>query len=307
MNRAISTGMDGILNINKPAGQTSFSVVARIRRLSGERRAGHAGTLDPEATGVLLVCLGKGTRIIEFLVDTTKRYLAEIELGRMTDTYDGSGQVTQLSDASDVTLEQIENAAAAFRGTIHQKPPMYSAIKHRGQPLYKLARKGIDIERKSRPVTIHRLEIKKWQEPVITTEIECSKGTYIRSLAHDLGKTLGCGAHLKSLVRTGCGDFSIEDSTSMSELEEAFHHGYWEQFVYPIDKALGHQRAVVVNEATEEMIRRGQHVLLETDSDSRNGNALQKYCRVYSLDGRFLAVLESTSGKNTWQPKKVLI
>jgi tRNA pseudouridine55 synthase len=294
--------MDGILNINKPAGQTSFSVVARVRRLSGERRAGHAGTLDPEATGVLLVCLGKGTRIIEFLVDMSKTYLAEIELGSTTDTYDGSGQVIHRSDASGITPEQIENAAAAFRGKIHQTPPMYSAVKHRGQPLYKLARRGIDIERKSRSVTIHRLEIKNWREPVITTEIECSKGTYIRSLAHDLGKTLGCGAHLKSLVRTGCGDFNIEDSISMPELEEAFYHGYWQQFAFPIDKALGHQRAVVVNEATEEMIRRGQHVLLET-----GGNTSQKYCRVYSVDGRFLAVLESTSAENTWQPKKVLI
>lgn len=299
--------MDGILNINKPAGQTSFSVVAKIRRLSGERRAGHAGTLDPEATGVLLVCLGKGTRIIEFLVDTTKTYLAEIELGSTTDTYDGSGQVTHRSDVSGITLEQIENAVAAYRGTIHQTPPMYSAVKHQGQPLYKLARKGIDIERESRPVTIHRLEIHDWQEPVITTEIECSKGTYIRSLAHDLGKTLGCGAHLKSLVRTGCGDFRIDDSTSMPELEEAFRHGYWQQFVYPIDKALRHQKAVVVNEATEEMIKRGKQVLLETESSKRNGNISQKYCRVYSLDGRFLAVLECTSDENTWQPKKVLI
>jgi tRNA pseudouridine55 synthase len=299
--------MDGILNINKPEGQTSFSVVARIRRLSGERRAGHAGTLDPEATGVLLVCLGKGTRIIEFLVDNAKRYLAKIELGTTTDTYDGSGQITRRSDASGITLEQIETSAVSFRGTIHQTPPMFSAVKHQGQPLYKLARKGINIERQSRPVTIHRLEIIDWQKPVITMEIECSKGTYIRALAHDLGKTLGCGAHLKSLVRTGCGDFSIDDSISMPELEEAFCRGYWQEFVYPIDKALRHQRALVVNEATEEMIRRGQPVLLETDSDNRNGNTSQKYCRVYSLDGRFLAVLESTTSENTWQPKKVLI
>ena len=294
--------MDGIFNINKPAGQTSFSVVARIRRLSNERRVGHAGTLDPAATGVLPVCLGKATRIIEFLVDTTKRYKAEIELGATTDTYDSSGQITHRSDPADITREQLDITLGSFRGIIQQTPPMYSAVKHRGQPLYKLARRGIDIERKSRPVTIHRLEIKNWREPVITTEIECSKGTYIRSLAHDLGKTLGCGAHLKSLVRTGCGDFNVEDSISMPELEEAFYHGYWQQFAFPIDKALGHQRAVVVNEATEEMIRRGQHVLLET-----GGNTSQKYCRVYSVDGRFLAVLESTSAENTWQPKKVLI
>jgi len=300
--------MDGILNINKPAGQTSFSVVARIRRLSSERRVGHAGTLDPAATGVLPVCLGKGTRIIEFLVDTTKRYLAEIELGTATDTYDSTGQITRRADPSGITREQLEAAIISFRGNIRQIPPMYSAVKHQGQPLYKLARAGIEIERKSRPVTIHHLEILDWQKPVINMEVECSKGTYIRTLAHDLGESLGCGAHLKSLVRTGCGGFDIKDSISMPELEEAFHHGYWQQYVHPIDKALSHQRAIVVNEATEEMIRQGKPVTL-ADNNGRNGNGgtIQKHCRAYSLDGRFLAVLENISGENVWQPKKVLI
>jgi tRNA pseudouridine55 synthase len=300
--------MDGILNINKPAGQTSFSVVARIRRLSGERRVGHAGTLDPAATGVLPVCLGKATRIIEFLVDTTKRYRAEIELGTTTDTYDSSGQVTHRSKPDNITREHLDTALDSFRGTIQQTPPMYSAIKHQGQPLYKLARAGIEIERKSRPVTIHHLEAVGWQEPVITVEIECSKGTYVRTLAHDLGEALGCGGHLKSLVRTGCGNFNIDGSISMPQLEEAFRNGYWEQFVHPIDKALSHQKAIVVNTATEEKIRQGQPVTIEDNSgNDQTKRTKKKYCRAYSLDGRFLAILESISDENTWQPKKVLM
>ena len=268
---------------------------------------GHAGTLDPAATGVLPVCLGKATRIIEFLVDTTKRYKAEIELGATTDTYDSSGQITHRSDPADITREQLDITLGSFRGIIQQTPPMYSAVKHQGQPLYKLARAGIEIERKSRPVTIHHLEIIDWQKPSITVEIECSKGTYIRTLAYDLGEALGCGAYLKSLVRTGCGSFDIEGSISMPELEEAFRHGYWQHYVHAIDKALSHQRAIVVNDTTEEMIRQGKPVTLEDSSNSdRNGNTTQ-YCRAYSLDGRFLAILESVSDGNVWQPKKVLI
>jgi tRNA pseudouridine55 synthase len=300
--------MDGILNINKPAGETSFSIVARIRRLSGERRAGHAGTLDPTATGVLPVCLGKGTRIIEFLVDTPKKYLAEIELGVTTDTYDGSGQVIHRGDPGDIDREQLETTIDRFRGKIRQIPPMYSAVKYHGQPLYKLARAGVEVERKSRPVTIHRLELLDWQTPLITAEIECSKGTYIRTLAYDLGEALGCGAYLKSLVRTGCGGFDIKDSVTMPELEEAFRRGYWEHYVHPVDIALHHQRAIVVNETTEELIKKGRPVTIDDSSERERGERPRtEYCRAYSADGRFLAVLESLPGGNVWQPKKVLV
>jgi len=188
--------VDGILNINKPRDRTSFSVVAMVRRLSGERRVGHAGTLDPAATGVLPVCLGQGTRVTEYLVDAAKTYRAQIELGVATDTYDASGKITEQGDPSGISREQVESALASFRGTIQQIPPMYSAVKHLGQPLYKLARSGIEVERKSRRAEIYRLEITDWQLPVVTIEVECSKGTYIRSLAYDLGRSLGCGAHL---------------------------------------------------------------------------------------------------------------
>jgi len=279
-----------------------------VKRLSGERRVGHAGTLDPAATGVLPVCLGRGTRVIEFLVDTTKTYHAQIELGVATDTYDSSGQITRKGDPSGINQQQLESALDSFRGSIQQTPPMYSAVKHRGQPLYELARAGIIVERKSRLATIHRLELIAWQPPVVTVEVECGKGTYIRSLAHDLGQSLGCGAHLKSLVRTRCGLFDIKNAISISQLEEAFRYGYWQYFIYPIDIVLRHHSAIVVNNATEDIIKKGGSLALEhSDSSGENGYSGQNHCRAYTLDGRFLGVLRRVPEKGLWQPKKVLL
>ena len=214
--------MDGILNINKPQEMTSFSVVACVKRICGERHAGHAGTLDPLATGVLPICLGQATRVIEFLFDETKTYRAQVELGITTDTYDSTGKVLRTADPSGVSREMIEKALVKFRGSILQTPPMYSAVKHQGKPLYKLARSGIEVERKSRPTQIHSLEIIDWQPPVVTLDIVCGKGTYIRSLAFDLGEALGCGANMKSLIRLRVGPFNIEDALTLPQLEDVF-------------------------------------------------------------------------------------
>jgi tRNA pseudouridine55 synthase len=300
--------LDGILNINKPQNKTSFSIVALVKRLSGERRVGHAGTLDPAATGVLPVCLGRGTRVTEFLVDATKTYRAQIELGIATDTYDSSGQITQQGDPSGINRRQLESALDLFRGLIQQTPPMYSAVKHRGRPLYELARAGIKVERKSRLAKVHHLELINWQPPVATVSVECGKGTYIRSLAHDLGQSLGCGAHLKSLVRTRCGPFNIEDALTIPQLEEAFRHGYWPHFVHPIDIVLQNHNAIIVNSATEDIIRKGGRLVLEhIGSRSDNGHPRQNYCRAYTLDGCFLGVLHHDPEKGQWQPKKVLL
>jgi len=303
--------MDGILNINKPKDITSFGVVAMVKRLSGEQRVGHAGTLDPAATGVLPVCLGQGTRVIEFLVDTTKAYRAEIELGVATDTYDASGKVTQMGDYSGISRGQLESALTSYCGLIHQTPPMYSAVKYQGKPLYQLARAGIKVERKSRTTKIYHLELIDWQPPILTTEVVCGKGTYIRSLAHDLGQTLGCGANLKSLVRLRCGLFDIEDAVSLPQLEDAFHYGYWQHFVYPIDTVLSHWPAMVVSDATGRAIRNGcplslenstylgQHPPISTSGENR--------CRVYALDGCFLGVLRFNPERGQWQPEKVFL
>jgi tRNA pseudouridine55 synthase len=294
---------------------TSFGTVAAVRRLTGERRVGHAGTLDPEATGVLLICLGKGTKITEFLADTTKVYHAEIELGRATDTHDSSGRTTLQADPSGISREQVEAALATLQGRTQQTPPMYSAVKYRGKRLYELARAGIEVERPSRPVRIDRLELTGWQPPLITIEVACGKGTYIRSLAHDLGQMLGCGANLKSLARLRCGLFGLSDAISLTQLEDATRHGYWDKLVYPIDIVFLDWAAIVVNETTERQVRNGQSLVLGSQTSAREtacpaeyplaGSPSQNHCRIYDLDGCFLGVLRFHPESRQWYPEKV--
>lgn len=307
--------MNGILNVNKPQGKTSFDIVALVKRLSGERRVGHAGTLDPQATGVLPICLGQGTRVVEFLFGATKAYRAQIELGVTTDTYDAWGQITQKRDPSGISREQLESALAPFRGQIQQTPPMYSAVKHHGKPLYQLARAGITVERKSRPARIHSLELLDWQPPVATIDVVCGKGTYIRSLAHDLGQALGCGAILKSLIRSRCGPFEINDALSLPQLEDAFRYGYWQHFVYPIDTVLLNYTAMVVSDATARTVSNGRPLVLNS-GDNGHGDEYrehhspaspnsEKRCRVYTGDGGFLGVLRFNTERGQWQPEKV--
>lgn len=296
--------VDGILNIDKPVGKTSFSIVALVRRLSGERRVGHAGTLDPAASGVLPIALGQGTRIIQFLMDAAKCYRAEIALGVTTDTYDADGKITHQEDPSKIRPEQVKSALTAFCGVIQQTPPEYSAVKYHGRPLYHWARAGIKVERRSRLAKIHRLELTAFNSPVVTVEVECGKGTYIRSLAHDLGQVLGCGASLKSLVRLGCGPFDIRNAVSVPQLEEAFHYGYWQRLVYPTDIVLSHWAAVVVGDDTGQVIRNGRSLVLEKDN-SLVSSLAEKHCRVYTPDGCFLGVLRFNPERGQWQPEKV--
>jgi len=295
--------LDGIFNINKPAGKTSFSVVALIRRLTGERRTGHAGTLDPDASGVLPVCLGQGTRIVEYLMHTRKTYRAGVELGKATDTHDSSGKTIYQGDISGIDVNKLEEALEQFRGDIEQVPPMYSAVKYKGQPLYRLARAGIAVQRKSRKATIHRLELLSWQPPLATMEIECSKGTYIRALANDLGEGLGCGAYLKTLVRTRYGIFDIKDAVSIEQLEDAIKEGDWQQYLYPIDSVLQDIPALTVDEDEEKAIKTGS---LIKQREKANKDS-QGYRRAYSRDGRFLAILIRDKDNGNWRPKKVLI
>ena len=301
--------MDGILNVNKPRGKTSFGIVALIRRLSGERRVGHAGTLDPEATGVLPICLGQATRVVEFLVDATKTYRAEIELGIATDTYDSTGMIVQRGDVSRIGREQVEAVLDSFRGQILQTPPMYSAVKHQGRPLYHLARAGITIERRQRQVEVYRLEVTAWQPPVVTVEVVCSKGTYIRSLAHDIGQVLGCGATVRSLIRLRCGIFGIEEAVSVPELEDAFRDGYWQQFVRPMDSVLTDWRAETVSEEMVQVIRNGRPVELASnpggDPEVPPDSVSDTRCRVYTPDGRLLSLMRLDTATRQWLPVKV--
>lgn len=298
-----TASVDGILNINKPPGKTSFSVVSLVKRLSGESRVGHAGTLDPMASGVLPVCLGQGTRIIEFLLDAHKVYRAVVELGLATDTDDAAGNVISRADPSGVSQEQLVSALDSFRGLIAQVPPMYSALKHQGKPLYELARQGVEVERKSRPRWIYHLELKEYKPPLVTIEVECGRGTYIRALARDLGQVLGCGAHLKGLVRLRYGPFSVEEAVSLSQLEDSFRHGYWQNFIYPIDIVLLDWAAVVVDREAEEAIKNGRPIAF-TQGDS-SGISSSERCRAYNCDGLFLGVLRFNPQTGKWQPEKV--
>ena len=219
--RATNGLLHGIVIVDKPAGWTSHDVVGRVRRLTRERRVGHAGTLDPAATGVLPVLVGDATKVVEFLSDADKGYRAEITLGVETDSYDIDGTVTATFDGDLPDLVQIGRAANDLRGPIRQLPPMHSAIKIDGERLYEAARRGETIERETRSITIHRFEIMSWDAPVLTVEIDCSKGTYIRSLAHDLGQAVGTGAYLSNLVRTWTGPFRIDEAWALIDLERA--------------------------------------------------------------------------------------
>ena len=294
--------MDGILNINKPAGKTSYSVVAMIKRLTGEKRVGHAGTLDPIATGVLPICLGQATRLVEYLMDTTKTYRAEIELGVSTDSYDREGTVTKRGDTSDITFNQLETALDSFRGVITQIPPMYSAVKHQGKPLYELARAGIDVERKRRTAKIYSLELNNWENPILKIEVTCGKGTYIRSLANDLGQVLGCGAVLKNLERSRCGVFDITEAITPEQFEEACHGGYWESLLYPMDSILSLWETVIVGEENAQAIRNGA---LITFAENTSKKVESEFCRAYTWDGSLLGILRFDTAKKQWQPEKV--
>ena len=298
--------MDGILNINKPWGKTSFSVTAIVKRLTQERHVGHAGTLDPAASGVLPVCFGQGTRVIKFLVDATKVYRAQIELGVATDTYDASGNITQRGDYSRITKRQLESVLTSFQGLIQQIPPMYSAVKYHGRRLYELARAGIKVERRSRLTKIYHLELIDFKPPLLTIEVVCGKGTYIRSLAHDLGQALGCGANLNSLIRLRCGLFDIRDAVSIPQLEDAFRYGYWQHFVYPIDVVLSHWAAIIVSDDTKQLLRNGCPVVVNKDNISE-GASFENRCRVYTSDGCFLGVLHFDPERGRWQPEKVFL
>jgi tRNA pseudouridine55 synthase len=294
--------MDGILNINKPWGKTSFSIVSLVKRLSGEKRVGHAGTLDPAATGVLPVCLGQATRVVQFLMESPKSYRAEIELGVATDSQDATGTVISRGDPSNITKEKLLSALDSFRGPIEQTPPMYSAVKQGGKPLYQLARSGITVPRKSRKRWIYRLELTDWQPPLATIEVECSRGTYIRTLADDLGRLLGCGATLKTLTRLSCGIFTIEDAVSLPQLEEAFAQGNGEGLLHPLDSVLGDLPSVALDEATEAAMKNGKPLSsADLDNPPDEGNR----CRAYSRDGRFLGTLRFDAEKEQWRPEKV--
>jgi len=284
----------GFLNIDKPPGMTSHDVVARVRRLAREKRVGHAGTLDPAATGVLVVALGAATRLIEYIQETTtKRYRAVIRFGATTTTDDAEGEVLATAPVPALDLTALETLLDQFRGEILQVPPMYAALHHEGRRLHELARAGIVVERQPRPVTIERLELVAWSAPDITIDVMCSKGTYIRSLARDIGNALGCGAHLSTLRRTGVGMFSIEDAIPLGTLEK--NDCDIMSIILPPTLAVADWPAVTLSMDAARQVRNGQAIAI----DGIDGDRV----RAHSPDGALLALLARSGDR--WKPEKV--
>ncbi len=304
----------GILNLDKAVGMTSHDVVARVRRILREKRVGHAGTLDPAAEGVLPVCVGQATRIVEYLSNAHKTYCADVMLGLTTDTYDREGVVTAVRDVPDFSRAEIEQAVARFRGKLEQIPPLYSAIKVAGQPLYKMARagRGDEVELKPRPVEIFKLEILAWERPWLKLWVECSKGTYIRSLAFDLGAALGCGAFMSHLVRVQTGPFHLNEAITLEELQEAAENDQeaLANYLLPIDTVLSDWPAWIVDHPTAERIRQGRDFVPAQEALQHGWRLNEKvvgtekpFRRVYTAEGELLALLEKAG--EGWHPAKV--
>ena len=290
-------GLNGIFNVNKPAGLTSHQVVHTIRKSSGIARVGHAGTLDPMATGVLLVCVGQAVRVTEYLIDHDKKYRARVRLGIETDTYDATG-VTVAERAVTATREQVESVLASFVGKHAQMPPAYSAIKKDGVKMYELARRGVEVERTPRPVEFFSIGVREIALPDVEFDVHCSKGTYIRSLAHDLGATLGCGACLTALTRTASGQFALDDAITLDQLRDAFEKKCAEHYLNALDEALLQFQAVVVTEEIARRVSLGKILNCERDYST-------PLLRVYAPNGQCVALLERGKQAGEWKPHKV--
>ena len=305
--QALAPTVNGFLNLYKPLGITSMDALRQVKRITGIRRkVGHAGTMDPLARGVLPVCFGQATRLMEYVVDGTKRYRMVVRLGATTQTYDSEGEVTPVREPGYITPEMVTEACQPFIGSINQKPPMFSAVKVDGQRLYKLARAGLEVEREARPVEIFGIQLLDFNLPEITLDVECGRGVYMRSLAHDLGQALGCGGYVTDLERQYCAGFSSTDGITPSDLESAVSQpgggNAWLDYIHPIDHALRSFRAVKLEETAERLITNGQAV--SAGRIPFQGGYLEHF-RAYGNDGTFIALVRFDRQENSWQPVKV--
>ena len=297
------TVVGGFLNIDKESDWTSTDVVRKVKSLTRVKKIGHGGTLDPIATGVLPLCLGPATRFADSILLGKKAYRLTVTLGTATDTYDSEGETVAESDPSVIDRDEVDRALLAFRGTITQVPPMYSAVKHNGQRLYKLARAGVEVERKSRQVEVAHLEITRWSPPEFDLELVCGHGFYARSLANDLGEALRGAAHLSALQRTRAGKFDLAGAVTISELEAAVERDAWQDFLFPVDWTLYHLRSVVLDPMMQEMCQNGRPIPLSRFGPSTPGEQV----RAYSRGGEIIALLSCDPARGGWKPDKVLV
>ena len=281
-----------------------MDALRHIKRITGQRKKiGHGGTIDPLASGVLPICFGRATRLMDHIVDSGKLYRAEITLGISTATYDAEGEIIKSVDFPDLTRQMVENSIRPWIGLVNQTPPMYSAIKVGGNRLYKLARAGLEVKREARVVKINEIRILEFDYPKLVIEVDCGKGTYIRSLAHDLGESLGCGGHIADLVRLVCGNFFSEKSVTLEELEQASESPEgWQKYLYPIDWVLMNLESITLGSQAEKQLHHGQALSLDT---TEAGSEDQEERRAYNTQGIFIGLVKFDRSTGTWQPVKV--
>lgn len=286
----------GIINVYKEKGFTSHDVVAKLRGIVGQKKIGHTGTLDPDATGVLPVCLGKATKLCDLLTDKNKTYEAVLLLGKTTDTQDITGEVLEEKSTEALTEEKVREAIEGFIGDYEQIPPMYSALKVNGKKLYELAREGKVIERKARPVKILDIQILEIDLPKVRMEVSCSKGTYIRTLCHDIGEKLGCGGCMESLIRTRVSTFRIEDAKTLDEIETLKQEGKLAELLVPIDAMFPFYPKITVKDDWKAFVKNGNPLDLKMLKEAC-GQDEETQVRLYDESGKFIAIYQ-------WKEKK---
>lgn len=306
--------MDGLILVNKPQGITSHDVVVKIRSILGKQKVGHYGTLDPLAKGLVVIAVGKTTRLFPFYSKKNKAYTGRIRLGFSTDTYDSTGKPTSPENEEFPQKAALLKAMKKFVGEIEQVSPAYSAKKYKGKPLYKLVREKKEFELKSSRVFIHYFDLTKFTPPELEFKVECSSGTYIRSLAHDLGQHLGCGAHLSELTRNAVGNYSLDKSLDLETIRQLNEEGKIEKFLIPLEFLLPEFPKIVLNERGSVLAKNGNRVTLEgilkilpDASPTKDAFAKKENLfRLFSLEGKFLAVAKSTPDKKEFHPFLVI-
>ena len=289
--------INGILNINKEAGYTSHDVVAKLRGITKQKKMGHTGTLDPEAKGVLLICFGKATKVCELLTNKDKVYVTTLLLGKTSDTQDSTGKILSEHPTSHLTEEEVVNGIKGFIGESHQIPPMYSALKVNGKKLYELAREGKEIERQPRKITIEEMNILWMDLPRVRVEIKCSKGTYIRTLCHDIGQKLGCGGLMEELLRTRVGDYTLEDSITIDEFRECFLNDQVEDVLIRIEDVFEEYPKCILKKSGESLAYNGNPLpgkMMIGDAQFHDGEKM----RLYDSSENFIGIYRWIEGNN---------
>lgn len=296
-NTEFLTSDNGVLLLDKPAGLSSAQVVARLKRITRAPKVGHTGTLDPFATGLLICCFNQATRLAQFFLSSLKTYQATMRLGVTTDTQDITGQILRQVDLPVLTSDDINDVLARFKGQQQQQPPAFSALKHRGTPLYKLARQGRKVEKAPRPITIRHLELLAFNGLEVTFTVTCSAGTYIRTLAHDIGNTLGCGACLQALCRTGSGHFSLNQALALESIEAPSQSRGWPEALIPMAQAVAHLPTHVADRELAAALANGRRITLaDIPPKPEDENMLEgggRPIKVVDPAGQLLAVLEA--------------